>query len=88
MKSIQMILYTFFIEHGVINEESQIKNVHLFSARNKLKLYDGPKIDISHIKNKYNQRKYLSVEYTKYYLKNLPDWYTFFFNSKKEMVTD
>lgn len=83
MKSIQIVLYTYFIENGIINNNSLIKNVILFSARNKLKGYNGPIINTDHIKNKYNKRKYLSIEYTKYYIKN-SKFYNFFINSKKK----
>ena len=40
MKTIQIIIFTWFIEHGY-NIDSSIKNIHLFSARDKLKLYNG-----------------------------------------------
>jgi hypothetical protein len=47
MKSIQMILYSYFIILGkAVNfgEFKNIKNVDFCSASNKLKVYDGPKI--------------------------------------------
>ena len=84
MKSIQMILYAYFVEHGYISTDSTIKNIHLFSARNKLKLYDGPVVDTNHIKNKYNKRKFLSIEYTKYYIKPYSNWLDFFLCQKKK----
>ena len=83
MKSIQIVIYTYFIENGLINDNSLINNVILFSPRNKLKDYNGPIVNSDHIKNKYNKRKYLSVEYTKYYIKN-SEFYEFFINSKKK----
>ena len=64
MKSIQMIIYTFFMIEGVMNEESNIQKIHMVNARNKLKVYKGPKIECNK-KNKYAQNKYLSIEYTK-----------------------
>lgn len=82
MKSIQMILYTYFIEHGY-NTEKKIKNIVLFSARNKLKLYDGPKVECQK-KNEYDKRKFLSVEYTKYYIKDDLKNNTFFLKHKKK----
>lgn len=84
MKSIQMIIFSFFVQNGIINNSSSIKNIILFSARNKLKTYDGPKIDASHLKNKYSQRKYLSVEYTKYFIKNVEKWNVIFNSNKKK----
>lgn len=47
MKSIQMILYSYFIILGKavnIGEFKNITNVDFCSASNKLKVYDGPKI--------------------------------------------
>jgi len=83
MKSIQILLYSYFIEHGFINPNSKINNIHLFSARNKLKLYDGPTIECE-IKDKYKKRKFLSIEYTKYYLQINPDFKEFFLSHKKQ----
>jgi len=49
MKSIQMILYSYFLILGKVIgngeiSESYIQNVDFCSASNKLKVYDGPKI--------------------------------------------
>jgi hypothetical protein len=49
MKSIQIILFSWFLFNGV--------EVMMMSANNKLKVYEGPVIDMSHIKNAYNRRK-------------------------------
>ena len=45
MKSIQMIIYTFFIMDGLMKEESLIESIHMVNARNKLKVYKGPPIE-------------------------------------------
>ena len=88
MKSVQMILYTYFLEHGIMDDSSSINDVILFSARNKLKIYDGPKVECN-LKNKYSRTKYLSVEYTKYFLKDNTEWLYFFkTNSKKDDLAD
>ena len=68
MKSIQMIIYTFFIMDGLMKEESPIESIHMVNARNKLKVYKGPPIECDK-KDKYAQNKYLSVEYTKEMIK-------------------
>ena len=56
MKSIQMILYSYFLILGkVIGNESTksyIETIDFCSATNKLKIYDGPKIDLNNIKGK------------------------------------
>ena len=69
MKSIQMIIYTFFIIKGVMDPKSGIENVNMVNARNKLKIYKGPKINCNK-KGKYAQNKFLSIEYTKYMINN------------------
>ena len=69
MKSIQMIVYTFFIIEGIMNSDSSIENIHMVNARNKLKVYNGPKVPCNK-KGKYAQNKFLSVEYTKNMIQN------------------
>ena len=67
MKSIQMIIYTFFILQGVMNESSTIQEVFMVNARNKLKVYKGPVIICPYNedkKNKYKKNKFLSIKYT------------------------
>jgi hypothetical protein len=52
MKSIQMILYSYFLILGKVigngnNSSSYIETIDFCSASNKLKVYDGPKIVLS-----------------------------------------
>ena len=61
MKSVQMFIYAHCLISGA-------KNIALFNANKKLDIYDGPEIDTKG-KSGYTLRKYLSVEYTKYFLK-------------------
>ena len=71
-----------------MNKKSLIDDVILFSARNKLKIYDGPVVECN-IKNKYSKRKYLSVEYTKYFVKDMQKWFAFFnTHTKKDDLAD
>ncbi len=88
MKSIQMIIFSFFL---FLAEEKQLSHkVILFNPSTKLKIYDGPEI-ISKKKNKYAQRKELSIQYTKYFLEKYKDksWLNFFSNnSKKDDLAD
>ena len=86
MKSVQMLLFASLWmrkEDGVID----IGKMAMFSARNKLEAYDGPEIDMSHIKTKYTRTKKLSVAYTKYMLEQSEqstDMKELFENSKKK----
>ena len=45
MKSIQMILYSYFLISGVMNHNNGMK-IHFITASNKLKAYQGPPIEI------------------------------------------
>ena len=88
MKSVQMILYTYFLDHGIMDNTCRMNDVVLFSARNKLKIYDGPEVECT-LKNKYSRTKYLSVEYTKYFINDNTTWLPFFTNhSKKDDLAD
>ena len=83
MKSIQMIIYTFFVMDGVMKEDSSIETIHMVNARNKLKVYKGTPIECNK-KGKYAQNKYLSVEYTKNMIENQTDHIKNIFNSSKK----
>jgi hypothetical protein len=62
MKSIQMMIFSYFVMKGFI-ENKLLNNIVMLSARNKLKIYNGEPIDASHIKDKYRQNKYLAIKY-------------------------
>ena len=80
MKSIQMVLYSYF----QINRKTlEFNEIRCFCAKNKLGLYDGPEIKNKY-KSEYANRKYKSVEQTKYFIKEFKDWYSFFINENKK----
>lgn len=95
MKSIQMILYSYFI-----SKETEIKkfeNIALISASNKLKVYKGPSNEtiknIANIKSKYTKNKKLAVEHCKLLLeedKNNENWSKFYdeYKSKRDDLAD
>ena len=88
MKSIQMILYSYFLINGVCKDTSPLKTIKLCSARNKLKVYDGPPVEIK-CKNKYTKTKKLGIEYCKYFINNRPLNIDFFLtHKKKDDLTD
>ena len=83
MKSIQMLIYSFFLYKKTLKCFNY--EIKLFNAGKKLKIYDGPCIDSSHLKGKYSRRKYESTKCTEYYLKLYNESYCkFFFDSKKK----
>tara|TARA_B110000285_G_scaffold7112_1_gene7354 strand:- start:271 stop:831 length:561 start_codon:yes stop_codon:yes gene_type:complete len=76
MKSIQMMVFTYFLMIGC-------EKVHLFSPRCKFYAYDGPVIECS-LKSKYAQRKKLAIQYSKYFIKDNPEYTEFFITHKKK----
>jgi len=83
MKSIQMIVYSYFLIHGICNENSNIEKLEMINARNKLKVYDGPPIECD-IKEKYKRNKWLAVKYCDYMIKNDKDIFIKQFNESKK----
>jgi len=57
MKSVQMIVYSYFLM------KENIKDIQMINARNKLKAYTGPKIECN-IKETYKKNKFLAIKYT------------------------
>ena len=68
IKTIQVLIYSYFTIKGILNENSSINDVHMVNARNKLSFYNGPTIE-TFSKNKYTQRKKESIEICKYLIK-------------------
>ena len=78
MKTIQMLVYSYFLI-----KSNPIK-LDMINARNKLKAYNGPKINCD-IKDRYKRNKYLAIEYCKYMINNEEQKYIeLFHNSKKK----
>ena len=80
MKTIQIILYTYFEIRGIV-DSGKINKVLLYSARKKLEVYKGEPIECN-FSDKYRRRKYLSVEYCKRMVKE--EYLDIFNNSKKK----
>lgn len=83
MKTVQNIIYMYFVMNGILNESSKIKDISLISARNKLSVYTGPEIECN-LKNEYNKTKKLSIEYSKIILKDDIDNYNVLLTHKKK----
>lgn len=66
MKSIQMILYSYFLILGKVigngNNKNYINNVDFCSASNKLKIYDGPVIILEEKKSRKKKSEVVVVE--------------------------
>jgi|TARA_B110000971_G_scaffold16066_1_gene14857 hypothetical protein len=63
MKSVQMIIYSYFLMNG------QAKDIQMINARNKLKVYTGPKIECD-IKESYKRNKFLAIKYCDYMIRD------------------
>ena len=87
MKSIQMIIYTFFVMAGVMEDKSSIENIHMVNARNKLKVYKGEPIQTPYSndkKNKYRNNKFLSVKYTEIMIQEEDDSFKELYEGSKK----
>ena len=83
MKSIQMMVYTYFLINGVCNSDSTIKELEMINARNKLKVYNGPEIKCD-ITERYKRNKWLAVKYCDYMIQNEKDEYKELFEESKK----
>jgi len=82
MKSVQMILYSYFLINSVVKDKSGAE-IKFISARNKLKCYNGPPVEVK-TKNKYSRTKKLAIEYCRYMIKDSEDKLEFFNQHKKK----
>jgi len=62
----------FIIRQYIDNKTSLLRSIKASPAKNKLKLYTGPPINCSHIKNPYDKRKFLAQKQVEYFLKDAP----------------
>jgi len=62
MKSIQMIVYSYFLVKGICRDDCSIEALEMINARNKLKVYKGEPIECD-FTDKYKKNKYLAVKY-------------------------
>lgn len=63
----------FIIRQNIDNPDNVLRAIRASPSKNKLKMYNGPNIDVSHIKDPYDQRKYLGEKHTEYLLQNAPN---------------
>jgi len=80
MKSIQMMLFTFFVHRG-------IKDVMMFAPRQKLSVYKGPPVEC-HLKSKYSRTKFLGISYCRHMIQHLPLLDFFNQHKKKDDLAD
>lgn len=70
MRAIMNVLHSYFVIRGKVDHLHglNLRDTHLIDAKHKLTVYNGPPVDATHLKKKYDQRKFLSVAYTRYML--------------------
>ena len=86
MKSIQMIVYSYFAIRGVTDNKTTSEIV-LMSASNKMKVYEGPPIELA-VKSKYTRNKKLAILHTQYILKDVEKLEFFNTHKKKDDLAD
>ena len=87
MKTVQMMIYSYFLINGYTNEDSIIDNIEMINARNKLKAYNGPPIESPYskdVKNRYKTNKYLAIEYCKHMVTCEESSFQELFNTSKK----
>lgn len=82
MKSLSTFIFSYFVTRGVV-EHNTIQKVRYISAKNKLRVYNGPFVECN-LKSKYAVRKYLSIRYTEYLIRNEPQVWKDYFESKSK----
>ncbi len=86
MKTVQMILYSYFLIRG-ISTDKLVSDIQMINARNKLKVYKGPKIECD-IKDKYKRNKFLAIQYCEKMIHENPHihkkYHELYENSKKK----
>jgi len=86
MKLISHVLFGKLVD--LYKNSSIFKKIRFVSASRKLKAYSGPVIECK-LKNKYSRRKWLSIQYTKWFLETKfceeqrCKWLDFLINNKK-----
>ena len=83
MKSIQMLVYSYFLVNGVCDINSNIDNLEMINARNKLKVYTGPPVECK-FKESYKRNKYLAVIYCEHMINGEHDKYIELYNKSKK----
>lgn len=83
MKSIQMMVYSYFLIRGVDSDISNIDNLEMINARNKLKVYKGEKVECN-IKETYKKNKFLAVKYCELMINNEDQKFIDLYESSKK----
>jgi hypothetical protein len=86
MKTIQILLYGWFIMNGILTDK--VKNINFFSASKKLEAYDD-KDDaigktVQHLSGQYQMNKKLAILFTNEMIKTNTKWFKFFNSHQKK----
>ena len=86
MKSIQMIVYSYFLVNGICKDDSSIVGLEMINARNKLKVYKGEPIKCD-IKETYKRNKFLAVKYCEKMIVDEEQKFIDLYNDSKKKMT-
>lgn len=84
MKNLSMMIFSYFAHYLHDHPDGAIEKIDFVNSKNKLKTYTGPEVNVNHLKNDYDKRKHLSVEYTKHMLQHNKDTLQLMLNHKKQ----
>lgn len=90
MKMFAASIDAYFIIRRHINNTDIKCTIKNSPAKNKLKMYRGPKISTAHIKDPYDKRKYLAKKQTEYFLSRAPEILDQYYwdNKKRDDLAD
>lgn len=92
MKAIMSVIHSYFVIRGKVDyfQGLHLNDIFLIDAKHKLSTYKDNPIDASHLKKKYDQRKFLSICYTKHFVQHNPCYLSHFeaFDTKKDDLAD
>lgn len=73
MKMFATAIEAYFVIRQGIDAQNEGLKIRWSPAKNKLKLYQGPRIATGHLKNNYDKRKYLAQKHVEYFLQRSPE---------------
>ena len=92
MKSVQMLVYSYYIMNGIMDNSKNVKTIQCYNANKKTelihKMSSKDKEIINHkikdIKNKYNRNKKTAIYLVEIILKDNKKWFDYFKDHKKK----
>ena len=83
MKNLSMMILNYFVLRYVVEKGAKIQDITFISAKNKLKVYDGPYVECK-LKNQYSRNKFYGKIYCRHMIRGNSKWLNFFEAHKKK----